>query len=329
MVSDVVGHPGGTPGTPGADGPGGFALGPALLFCPGDRPDRFAKAADRADAVILDLEDAVAAPAKDAARRAVVEASATLDPARTIVRVNAVGTPEHALDVAALADTRLRTVMVAKSGPELLGSLGALATTLPGVRVVALCETPAGVLAAPALARRPEVVALMWGAEDLVASLGGTSSRRPDGSYRDVARHARASVLLAAGAAGAAAVDAVHVDVGDLDGLRAEAEDAAASGFAATACIHPSHVPVIRAAYAPAPEQVAAARALLDAAAANPGGRDAVFTFEGSMVDGPVLRHAEAVLRRARSVFPRRADGRTTDGDRSPRAAVGGEVRDP
>jgi len=278
---------------------GGFRLGPALLFCPGDRPDRFGKAADRADAVVLDLEDAVAAASKDAARRAVVEASATLDPARTVVRVNAVGTPEHALDVAALADTRLRTVMAAKAGPGLLGSLGALASTLPGVRVLALCETAAGVHAAPELARRPEVVALMWGAEDLVASLGGTSSRRPDGAYRDVARHARSAVLLAAGAAGKAAVDAVHVDVGDLDGLRAEAEDAAASGFAATACIHPSHVPVIRAAYAPTPDEVAAARALLDAAAANPGGPDAVFTFDGRMVDGPVLRHAEAVLHRA------------------------------
>jgi citrate lyase subunit beta/citryl-CoA lyase len=167
------------------------------------------------------------------------------------------------------------------------------------VRVVALCETAAGVLAAPELARRDEVVALMWGAEDLVASLGGTSSRRADGSYRDVARHARATVLLAAGAAGKAAIDAVHVDIADLDGLRAEAEDAAASGFAATACIHPSHVPVIRAAHAPTPDQVAAAQALLDAAAANPAGPDAVFTHEGRMVDGPVLRHAEAVLRRA------------------------------
>lgn len=296
-MSDGVGH--GADETLPADAREPFALGPALLFCPGDRPERFAKAADRADGVILDLEDAVAPAARDAARRAVVEASATLDPARTVVRVNAVGTREHALDLAALADTRLRTVMVAKAGPELLASLPALASTLPGVRVVALCETAAGVLAAPELARRDEVVALMWGAEDLVASLGGTSSRRADGSYRDVARHARAAVLLAAGAAGKAAIDAVHVDIADLDGLRAEAEDAAASGFAATACIHPSHVPVIRAAHAPTADQLAAARALLAAAAANPAGPDAVFTHEGRMVDGPVLRHAEAVLRRA------------------------------
>lgn len=89
------------------------------------------------------------------------------------------------------------------------------------------------------------------GADDLVASLGGTSSRFPDGTYRDVARAARSAVLLAAGAAGVAAVDAVHLAIDDLDGLRDEALDAAAVGFAATACIHPSHVPVVRAAYAP------------------------------------------------------------------------------
>jgi citrate lyase subunit beta/citryl-CoA lyase len=108
-------------------------------------------------------------------------------------------------------------------------------------------------------------------------------------------RTARANVLLAAGAAGIPAIDTVHLDIGDLEGLRAEAEDAAASGFAATACIHPTHVPVIREAYAPTPEQVAWARRVRDAAAARPG----VFRFEGAMVDGPVLRHAEAVLHRA------------------------------
>ena len=89
----------------------------------------------------------------------------------------------------------------------------------------------------------------------------------------------------------------MHLDIEDLDGLRAEAEDAAASGFAATACIHPSHVAVIREAYRPTPEQVAWAKRVLDAAAGEQG----VFRFEGGMVDGPVLRHAEAVVRRAGS----------------------------
>jgi citrate lyase subunit beta/citryl-CoA lyase len=162
-----------------------------------------------------------------------------------------------------------------------------------GFDVIALCESAAGVVAAPELATR--VGALMWGAEDLVASLGGTSSRRADGSYRDVARTARSTVLLAAGAAGIPAIDTVHLDIADLDGVRAEAEDAAASGFAATACIHPSHAEVIRAAYRPTAEQVAWATRVMDAAAGETG----VFRFEGGMVDGPVLRHAEAVVRRA------------------------------
>ncbi|MDF2846085.1 MAG: CoA ester lyase [Oerskovia sp.] len=273
-----------------------FDLGPALLFCPADRPDRYRKAADRADAVILDLEDAVAPDGKAAARDALL--AEPLDPARTIVRVNAVGTPEHADDLAALARTPYRTVMVPKADERLPLDLG-------GLRVVALCETAAGVLAAPELARRPGVVALMWGADDLVASLGGTSSRFPDGTYRDVARAARSAVLLAAGAAGVAAIDAVHLAIDDLDGLRDEALDAAAVGFAATACIHPSHVPVIRSAYAPPPGAVAAARALLAAAT----GHDGVFVHDGVMIDGPSLRHAEAVLRRARAAGA--ADGAT------------------
>ena len=261
-------------------------LGPAILFCPADRPDRFAKAADAADAVILDLEDAVAPDAKDAARAAV--AAATLDPARTVVRVNPAGTADHDADLAALAGTGFRAVMLAKTeDPSQCDALHA-----QGYRVVALCETAAGVEAAGAIARHPAVDALMWGAEDLVASLSGTASRFPDGRYRDVARYARARVLIAAGAAGVAAWDAVHLDIDDLDGLRAEAEDAAASGFAASVSIHPRQVAVIREAYAPTAAQLAQARALLEAAAATPG----VFRFDGRMVDEPVLRQARRVL---------------------------------
>ncbi|BDZ41121.1 CoA ester lyase [Paraoerskovia sediminicola] len=269
-----------------------FDLGPALLFCPADRPDRYAKALDRADAVILDLEDGVAPAGRAEARRAVVAASRALDPERVVVRVNPVGTPDHRADLDALAGTSFRTVMVAKADASLPATLDA---RLGECRVVALCETAAGVVAAAELARRPEVVALMWGADDLVASLGGTSSRRADGRYRDVARHARSTVLLAAGAAGVAAIDAVHLAVDDLDGLRVEAEDAAAVGFAATACVHPSHVAVIRAAYAPPEGDVTAARGLLAAAE----GHDGVFVHEGRMIDGPLLKQAEAVVRRA------------------------------
>ena len=101
---------------------------------------------------------------------------------------------------------------------------------------------------------------------------------------------------LATAANGVAAIDAVHLDIGDAEGLRAEVEDAAALGFAATACIHPSQVAVVREAYRPDPERLEWARAVLDAAAASEAG---VFAFRGGMVDAPVLRQAEALVRRA------------------------------
>lgn len=265
-----------------------FPWGPALLFCPADRPERYAKALERADAVVLDLEDAVDPARRPAAREAL--AASDLDPARVIVRVNPAGGDDHAADLAALARTPYRAVMLPKA--ERVTDLAALG----GRDVIALCETAAGVVAAPELARAEGVLALMWGAEDLVASLGGTSSRHRDGSYRDVARHARSAVLLAAGAAGVHAVDTVHLDIADLDGLRAEAEDAVAVGFAATACIHPGQVDTIREAYRPTAEALAEARDLLAAAEASGGG---VFRFHGRMVDGPVLAHARSVVRRA------------------------------
>lgn len=264
-----------------------FDLGPALLFCPADRPERYAKATERADAVIIDLEDAVAPAARADARAALI--GHPLDPARTVVRVNPVDTADFALDLAALEQTGYRMVMLAKA--ESAQQPAALAQH----DVIALCETAAGVLAAAEIAAAPNVVALMWGAEDLLASLGGSSSRFADGRYRDVARHARSAVLLAAGANEKVAIDAVYLNIGDKGGLAAEAEDAVASGFGAMACIHPSQVVVIRDAYRPTDIVVARARALL-AAVANQHG---VFQYEGRMIDGPVLRHAEAVLRRA------------------------------
>jgi citrate lyase subunit beta/citryl-CoA lyase len=262
--------------------------GPALLFCPADRPERYEKALDRADAVIVDLEDAVAPADKPAARSALIDAELPFD--RVIVRINALDSREAASDLATVAETPYRTIMVAKA--EDAARIGALDEHL---RVLALCETARGVVEAERLAALPNVVGLMWGAEDLVASLGGTSSRRRSGRYRDVARAARSRVLLAAGAYGKAAIDAVHLDIADLRGLRREARDAAASGFAATACIHPGQVPVIREAYRPDAETLAWARRVLDAAEGERG----VFRFEGTMVDEPVLRHARSVLRRA------------------------------
>lgn len=279
-------------------------LGPALLFCPGDRPDRFAKAAARADAVILDLEDAVGEDSKQAAREAV--AAHTLDPARTIIRVNSPGSPHFRADVAAIAAARPRWVMLPKAGATT--DVDRLVAALPSAKVLVLCETAGGVLAAPVLAAHPDVAALMWGGEDLIASLGGTSSRHTDGTYRDVVRHARSSILLAARAHGRSAIDAIHTDLSDEEGLRAEAEDAAASGFTASACIHPDQARVLRAAYAPSPAQAEWARGVL--AAADQRG-DGVFEHEGRMVDGPILRHARLLAGREPATHDTPVDGTT------------------
>jgi len=273
-----------------------FVMGPALLFCPADRPERYQKAATRADAVILDLEDAVAPADKQRARGAILAQLGAagdepeLDPSRTIIRVNPAGTEEFEKDLHCLAHTPYKTVMLAKA--ESPAQLEALAS----YQVIALCETAAGVLNAPAIAAAPNVVALMWGAEDLLASLGGTSSRKDDGGYRAVALHARSSVLLAARAFGKEAVDAVYTNIPDLGGLATEAADAVASGFGSKACIHPSQAAVVRGAYAPSEAEVSAAAALLQAAGAAGQG---VFQYQGQMIDGPILKHAEAVIRRA------------------------------
>lgn len=288
-----------------------FRMGPSLLFCPADRPERFGKARDRADAVILDLEDGVDPESRAVAREAL--RAHPLDPATTIVRVNPADTADFLHDVDALRSTQYRTVMLSKT--ERTDHV----ERLNGYKVIALCETASGIMIAEKLAQMSTVVALMWGAEDLIASLGGSGSRRPDGRYRDVAAHARSRVLLAAGSAGKAAIDAVHLDIDDRAGLETEVEDAVACGFAATACIHPSQVSVIRDGYRPTPAQLSWSRALL----AEAKGRTGAFRFRGQMIDTPVLRHAEHVLRRAHSESvsnESRRDGDGTPGAETPRS---------
>ncbi|MFF0489781.1 HpcH/HpaI aldolase/citrate lyase family protein [Nocardia sp. NPDC004068] len=260
--------------------------GPAWLFCPADRPERFAKAAAAADVVILDLEDGVAPADKAAAREALL--STPLDPRHTLVRVNAPGGTDHALDLETLARTSYERVMVPKC--ESAEQLSALP-----YQAVALIESPLGALAVDAIMRSDTAIGVMWGAEDLVAALGGNASRRADGEYRDVARHVRSASLLAAKAYGKFALDSVYLDIRDLDGLRAETEDAVAVGFDAKVAIHPTQVPVIRAAYTPTDDELSWARRILAAVPDNRG----VFAFEGRMVDGPVIRHAERIVRRA------------------------------
>ena len=267
--------------------------GPAILFCPADRPERYRKAHDRADAVIVDLEDALRPEARGLARKSLIDNP--LDPERTIVRINPCGTADHMKDVEALTHTDYKVVMLAKTET-------AESVVQVGYQVVALIETPAGALAVDDIASVPNCIGLMWGAEDLVASMGGRSSRftaaeENAGGYRDVARQVRGMVRLASAAHGRFAIDSVHIDIADTDGLHAEALDAVNLGYDATACIHPSQVAVVRAAYRPSSDEIRWATDVLAAASANSD--DGVFQWDGQMIDAPLLGQAEAIMRRA------------------------------
>lgn len=299
--------------------PAAFMLGPALLFCPGDRPDRFVKATGRADGVIVDLEDAVVPERKAEARQNIVQSlnweEPGLDPARTLVRVNspALSGPEGELsedclaDLEALEGTELKHIVIPKC--EDAACLDAVARRLPHAWLIPQIETPGGVLRAEELARHPAAIALFWGTEDLIAGLGGTTSRRADGALRDVIRHSRERILLAAGASGVPAIDTIHTSIRDAQRLAAEAENACASGFIAKACIHPHQVEPVRTAYTPDASAVEWAKALLvefqqqagvDATASRIADPRAVgtFGFRGEMVDAPVVLQAQRVLYR-------------------------------
>ena len=211
--------------------------GPGWLFCPADRPERFAKAAAAADVVILDLEDGVAAKDREAARTALIDTP--LDPARTVVRINPAATAGPRARPRGAGRNRLHDGDAGqdrdpRAGPRLWR------------RWTSSCsiETPLGALAVTELARVDNAFAVMWGAEDLFAVTGGTANRWPDGSYRDVAKHVRSQTLLAAKAYGRMALDSVYLDIKDLDGLRAETDDAVAVGFDAKVAIHPTQVAV-------------------------------------------------------------------------------------
>lgn len=262
--------------------------GPGWLFCPADRPERYAKAATAADVVILDLEDAVNPDAKPDARQALIDNPQDVE--KTVIRVSAVSTDDFARDLEALKQMPYRRVMLAKteqaSDLEQLGDYD----------VIALIESPRGAVEVAAIAAQENCIGLMWGSEDLTAGLGGRTSRGADGGYHPIVASVRGNCLLAAKAHGAFALDSVYMDIPNTDGLRAEALDAVGIGFDAKVAIHPKQVDVIREAYAPTDKEIDWATRLLEAAKGERG----VFTFEGQMVDGPVFKQAQTILARAK-----------------------------
>ncbi len=255
------------------------------LFVPGDRPERFAKAAScGADRVVLDLEDAVAPEGKAAAREHVARRLAGHS---GCVRVNAVGTAWHDDDVAAVCGLPgLRQVMLPKSErPE---DLAALAERLPPrVEIVALVETALGVHDATALARVPRVRRLAFGSVDfgLDAGITGTGEEL---------LYARSRLVLASRVAGIAApLDGVTTALDDVELLAAESARARRLGFAGKLAVHPAQIDAINRAFSPTEEEVAWARGVLAAAAAAGG---AAVRVGGEMIDRPRIALAERLL---------------------------------
>ncbi len=279
------------------------------LFAPGDSERKTEKAiGSAADAVILDLEDSVAAPAKEAARGTVAARLRAMagDPRKSdlIVRVNPRGTPWYLADLAAVVPAGAAAVMLPKcTGPDDLRALdhhlealeasAGLAAGSVGV-VAIVTETAGSVFMLGAYAGvAARLTAICFGAEDISADLG-VAPRKPDGSYNAAVVFARASVLAAAGAIGVPAIDTPWPDPRDPDGLRREAEAAAADGFAGKILIHPAQIDIVNAVFTPPPEQVRWAERVREHFAANPD--LGVFALDGKMIDRPHYRLAMRVL---------------------------------
>jgi citrate lyase subunit beta/citryl-CoA lyase len=268
---------------------GNVAAARTFLFVPGDRPDRFSKAADSgADVVILDLEDAVAADRKREARDHV---RAWLSEGnRAAVRVNSDGTSWYADDVAMIADCSgsLAAVMVPKA--ECPERLATLSEALPaGTGIIPLIETAVGVLHAPGVCAAASVVRPAFGSVDLAAQLG--VDHRAHAAFQ----HARSSLVLAAAAAGCAApIDGVTTGIADEDSLRADLVHATALGFTGKLCIHPRQVAPANEFLIPSGAELEWARQVVAA-----GQSGSATAHDGQMIDRPVVLRAEAILARA------------------------------
>jgi len=266
--------------------------GRVLLFCPGNRPAWFEKAMMAADMVILDLEDAVPPTRKLEAREEVLRALARFGPDRIIIRINAVNTPWHDDDIEGVRRAGARWVMLPKA--EQPADIAKLAP----FRVIALCESALGVLQAPAIAAVPNCVGIMWGGEDLARDLGGWSSRSSNGRYLPTVLTGRVMVLLAAAAAKRpdgtpVAIDAPFLSVHDTDGCYAETTEAAHMGFYAKAAVHPIQCEAIRKGFRPTPDQIRWAQGVVRLARER-GGEP--FTYEGWMIDEPLIARARRIL---------------------------------
>jgi citrate lyase subunit beta/citryl-CoA lyase len=272
----------------------------SLLFVPGDRPDRFAKAAaSGADALILDLEDSVALEKKSEARQAI---AAWLKTGRTLpcfVRVNPLDGGEIEADLGAILPAAPDGIVLPKAeGAASVRALIALAGGgMPPILPIA-SETAAAVFQLSTYGEAAAHLAgLTWGAEDLPAAIGATASRNPDGSYTAPYEMVRALTLFGAHAAAVPAIETVYPNIADVDGLAAYVARGRRDGFTGMMAIHPAQVPTINAGFSPSEAEIAHARAVVEAFAANPGA--GALKLDGKMIDQPHLNQARKVLAQA------------------------------
>jgi citrate lyase subunit beta/citryl-CoA lyase len=271
----------------------------SLLYVPAHVERFVARAHERgADAIILDLEDAVPPAEKDRARAGLAEAVTAVGRmgAKVFVRINA-DAERTRPDAEAVCRAGAFGIFLPKVGEP--GAIGDLADFLAPIetgigrakmRFVALIEHPAGVLDARVIARAPRVMALATGSEDLALAMGAAPTP-------EVLRYPKLLVHYAAKAEGLLSLGLLRsiADYADLDAVRMAAEEARAFGFDGATCVHPGAVPLLNEAFNPSREEIAWAERVAAAAEAQPG----VLVIDGKMVDAPVVTRARAILAKA------------------------------
>ena len=271
----------------------------SLLFVPGDRPDRMEKALGAgADALILDLEDAVAPSAKAEARRQVARFLDGHNAANLWVRVNPLDSDECDKDLAAVLPAHPDGIVLPKaeggvSVAELTRRLTERGNATARILAIAT-ETPAAMFQLGTYGGAKRLAGLTWGAEDLPAAIGAATSREEDGSFTAPYEIARALCLFGAAAAGVAPIETVYPAFRDLEGLADYAGRARRDGFTGMMAIHPAQVPVINDAFTPSEAEVAHARSVVAAFEAAPGA--GALSLEGRMIDRPHLVQAQRTL---------------------------------
>jgi len=282
-----------------------------MLFVPGDRPERFAKAiGSGADAVILDLEDSVTPAQRPAARKAIAEFLLKGDrPVPAWVRTNPVQSDEALLDLVAVIQGRPDGVILpkARSGADVLQLdywLQALEATYGidsgSIRLIPMVTETAGALLQMAsfVPTSARVLAMTWGAEDLATELGAGGNRDGDGTYAAPYQLASSLCLYTAAAAGVSAIDTVDTEIKDLAAVERRARASRRAGYTAKLAIHPAQIPALHAAFTPSESEVEHAERVLAAFAQAPA--SGAFMVDGKLVDRPHVLQAERVIAAAR-----------------------------